>query len=394
MVALALVPGLTLSLASCTEDLPGSFYPTEVDLARAQQVWRDPWLAPTEVGTVEAGWGSNGQVSRRAGTRTTTWVVDNPVMAARRELAAARGAGWQLLAGTCNRAELALLLAKPMSADGRAFTAVAHLRSEGGEQSSEVTVEGLVPHHLDGNWPVPDEPLPDAEECLADPDGTTVGSEPERNAESLTFQLPGPEMGSEPYEGPDRIGDADDDPDHEWRDGEDALADAEPLIAAVNDNDWLRRLGATVASESDSAADGKTRRRGPYGWAPLPGEGGGLRTLASAVDAATSADWELTWVSCGGGAAPDATLRLVTEHGPATARLGDPSVFGVYPSAGLVAFVTLPVPDGPDVGWVVEPPALDPDRVACLTGEAPRDARMVEGEPVTLPDDLQPIVSD
>ena len=89
-----------LALGACS-NLPGDLYANDLDVARAQHVWSDPWVAPISLGVASGAYGSNDQVSRRVGTRETWYAVRSTARVARTEIAAALAAGWTLTGVEC-----------------------------------------------------------------------------------------------------------------------------------------------------------------------------------------------------------------------------------------------------------------------------------------------------
>ena len=100
------------------------------------------------------------------------------------------------------------------------------------------------------------------------------------------------------------------------------------------------------------------------------------------------AGWEPTWASCvpTPAGSVDVRLRLVTEHGVATARIHqDPSLDGQVSWS-----IAVPVPEAPVPDRLAEVPALEDP--ACLGQGRLPTSLTVEGEPVAVPIRLQPVL--
>jgi hypothetical protein len=343
-------------LTGCS-NLPGDLYGDDVDLARAQAVWQDPWVAPSTLSVPEAGYGSNGQVSRQAGTRTTTYVGLDASAATAQEVAGAQDQGWTLVGATCEPDQVRAVLSRG-GADPDSAT-VAEVRAEPDDELVDVSVVAQVPHHLDDDWPDLGPAVDVRETCLA---GSSGHSAPE---------LPG----GEPR------GSADDDvATPEWSDAGPTAAD-EARAAALDDDTWFESLDTEV-SEPDTAS-GDQQRHAPSAAGTLtPGPRQPLAALAHVVDSMTG--WQPTYAACSRPTGGVVTLRLDGDAGPVVARLQ-----AVPGDAGAVSWtVTLPIVSGPDQSWVDQTPMLESP--ACLAGSSPRQP-VVEGIPVGLIGELQPL---
>lgn len=342
-----------LLLATGCSGQPGDHYADATDVARAERVWADPWAAPRPE-LPEAGYGSNGLVSREAGSRETSYDGVDAVRAARLEVDAAVAAGWSLTGAECAPDEVRLVLTR--GTEDLDTTAAAGVTVTG---SAEVRVEVAVPHHADGSWPDLGSPVRPADSCLGG--GGAV---------------PLPDV---PYDGsPIDAAGADQDPPR-W---EETDPGDEALRARVADDAWFRSTGAELSV--GEPATGDRRRSAPAAEGSLTQPAADARTaLAVVVGDLTAGGWETTWVSCGAQAPADATLRLVVDGRPATVRL-------TAAATGTVSWqLTLPVTDGPDPAWVLDPPALRTP--ACLGAEPLPRGLVHEGTPVGLPRRLQPI---
>lgn len=348
---------LAAALLTGCSDLPGDLYADDVDLARAQAVWADPWVAPGTLSVPQAGYGSNGQVSRRAGTRTTTYAGVDASAATAQEVAGAEAQGWALVGATCGPDEVRAVLTRGGTDVDSA--AVADVRAEPDDELVEVSVDAEVPHHLDDDWPDLGPAVEVADTCLAGAAGN-----------------PAPEL----PDGEPR-GSADDDVDQpEWS-GTGPTADDEARVAALGADPWFQSLDTDV-SEPD-AAGGDRQRHAPSASGTLaPGPRQPLAALASAVGSMTG--WQPTYAACSRPTGGVVTLRLDSDAGPIVARLE-----AVPGDAGAVSWaVTLPIVGGPDQSWVDQVPALEAP--ACLATPSPRQP-VTEGTPVGLIGELQPL---
>lgn len=349
--------GLALLATGCTEQ-PGDHYADATDLARAERVWADPWAAPVPE-LVEATYGSNAQVSRRVGTRTTAY-ADWPVLAAARaEATAARAAGWALTGASCADAEVALVLTR--GTGELDTTAAAEVTVEPGEARIEVA----VPHHVDGSWPDLGPAMDIADSCLGG---------------GADQKLPDVPFSGEPIDGRESDEDA-----PSWSDdGPDAAEEA--IRAAIESDAWFLSTGVRLPSPPHDAGD-QQRSAGAVVGVATPGPDDPRRSLAAVVSSMNASGWETTWASCGAGVTASATLRLVADGVPATVRLT-----AAPGSAGEVAWqLTPPIVDGPDAGWVTRAPVLETS--ACLGSAPPTRMLVTEGTPVSLPTSLQPVRS-
>ena len=347
-------------LGGCSDDA-AEHASTGTDLARAERVWADPWVAPEDLGVPTHGYGSNGFVVRFAGSRETAY-TGGPLATALLEARAALAHGWELYAVACRSRAVTVQVVR---GDGLDDAALATITSTGvsGEPVSRVEVTAVVPHHADGSWPVGDERVALEDTCLLG------GSSAE------LVRLPGPPTDGDGEEG---------DPDFEgWR--RDTLSDDdEGLLADVAADPWVQQVGGSVSPPS--MRDGDSRRFGSFASGTLPVTAEEPRASVAAVVEEMDA-WEPTWASCvpAPAGSVDVRLRLVTEHGVATARVRqDPSL------DGEVAWsIAVPVPEAPVPDRVTEAPVLD-DPVCLGTGRLPTSLT-IEGEPVAVPYRLQPV---
>jgi hypothetical protein len=350
-----------LPLAGCADN--SDLASTAVDLARAERIWQDPWVAPDELAVPTSAYGSDGHVVRLAGTRETAYAA-GPRAAAARETGAALTHGWALYAATCRRGEVTVQVVRGTGTDDAALASLVATRPPG-RRWSTVQVVAVVPHHADGSWPVRDARVRPGTTCLG---GGTAGQDP--------VSVPREPTGGDGEAAPEDVG---------WSrasltDDESALIDelaADPLV----DRDPGELLRPDLR-------EGDHRRFGVHVTGEVAPDRAGRdpRGAVAAVVAGMTA-WEPTWALCTPGPAGsvDVRLRRVTEHGVATARLRhDPS------TGGRVAWVVrLPVPEGPVPSAVADAPALADAR--CL-GDGPLPAGItIEGQPVSVPSRLQPV---
>lgn len=356
-----------LVLASCSS-APGSHYTTEVDAERARAAWTDPWAAPSSVALPGVVYGSNGLLDREVGERTTAYPRLRTAEALALEVGAAGEHGWALVAVDCGAGTA--VLTRGDSVDDGVLARVAAVPSGDGT-GSEVGVELSVAHHLDGAWPA----LPPVSASR-----TCLGGAPERPAPAAVAEAV-EDLDAGPLPGPDRVGDVDDDPDHEW--DRDQLTDAEQALADVlADDPWVRAdrpWGGPDLDEGDAS-----RSAQQVEWTGGTERAGRDPRLVLRA-ALTGADgWEPTYAACSADGPAVATLRRVVGGTAAVARVeavGD----GTW-----TARVVMPVPEGPDPGWVADVPVLSGR--TCLGGAPLGDGLTIEGVPVALPTSLTPYV--
>ncbi|GAA4734887.1 hypothetical protein GCM10023350_18240 [Nocardioides endophyticus] len=343
-------------LTGCS-NLPGDLYADDVDLTRAQAVWEDPWVAPSTLSVPEAGYGSNGRVSRHAGTRTTTYVALDASAATAQEVAGAEDQGWTLVGATCELDDVRAVLTR--GGTDLDSAAVAEVRAEPDDELVDVSVTAEVPHHLDDDWPDLGPAVDVTDTCLAGASGNPAPAPPD----------------DEPR------GSADDDVETpEWSDAGPTAAD-EARTTALGDDAWFESLDADV-SDPDTAG-GDRQRRAPSAEGTLtPGPRRPLAALAAVVE--SMGGWQPTYAACSRSTGGVVTLRLDSDAGPVVARLQ-----AVPGDAGAVSWtVTLPIVSGPDQSWVDQVPTLGAP--TCLAGGSPRQP-VTEGTPVGLIGELQPL---
>ncbi|WP_210649633.1 hypothetical protein [Nocardioides sp. SYSU D00065] len=321
-------------LAGCSDD--PAIGSDRADLAAAIAVWSDPWVAPTSATVAGPALGSNGQVDRVVGRRTTPYAVEVPAAAAQ-ELRAARAAGWAPTSSTCGDT-VHVALAGPGDA-------AAQLTVAPDGAGAEVAVQAVTAHHLDETWAVP---ASVERTCL---DGESAPFEP-------------PPLGSAP------LGDAEasDEESAEWTD-DDAPGE---LVEEVNADPALAALGVRVASPR--LETGVNRRRAPAAEVTT-----GATTLDEVLTVLPG--WRPTFAACGGGGGTLATF--VRNLGSATAV-----VTAEVGPEGTSLRVTLPIAEAPAPTWLEDLRALE--QPACR-GDVSRHARRTTGTPAVLPSDLTPL---
>jgi hypothetical protein len=348
-------------VAACTSDNEENAS-TATDLARAERVWSDPWAAPVELAVPTSGYGSNGLVVRFAGSRETAY-TGGPLATALLETRAALDHGWELYAVRCSPREVTVQVVRGDSLDDAALATIQSSR-EPGTLWSTIEVTAAVPHHADGSWPVTDERLTLSDTCFL-----TAGS-------TGLVSLPSGPTDGDGEAGPEDFGG--------WR--RDGLSDDEAdLLDEVAADPWVRQVGATL--DPPTLREGDSRRFGSFASGTLPAADREPRNAVAAV-VGEMAGWEPTWASCvpTPAGSVDVRLRLVTEHGVATARIQqDPSLDGQVSWS-----IAVPVPEAPVPDRLAEVPALEDP--ACLGQGRLPTSLTVEGEPVAVPIRLQPVL--
>lgn len=356
-------PGVVLlalaasALTACTPEA-AEHATTPLDLQRSERVWDDPWIAPDNLVSPSSAYGSNGFVTREAGSRTTMYAGGQRA-AARIELRAARQRGWQLHGAECTPEGILVELTRGSGLDDGALARI-HARPEA--RRTEVDVVGLVPHHADGSWPDPGAGLSVSETCLGGGDAVF---------EPFIDQ-------GEPLEGSGAEDPLDD--FGGWR-REQPDDDEQALVEEVQSDPWFTSNGGELSDPRLRSGDNS--RFGPTARVTVPRSG-----ITSAEAARTAIDamkqWQLTWVSCSRGTLT-ATLRLRVEHGVAVARVQ------VSPAEqrDVVIDLTLPAVETPPLGTARSAPVLERSR--CLDGTATGRRLTIEGEPVAVTNHVQPL---
>ncbi len=341
-VPLVLALALPLVLGGCGR-LPGAFSTDMSDYAAAERIWQDPWVAPdARVGVAGGAWGSNGEVDRFVGSRTTPYTRSVRLVAGA-ELAIAEEAGWLPTSSTCGE-NISIALAGPADA-------VASLVVEPSRRGSVAAVRALTPHHLDDDWSVPDVVT---RTCLSTGD---QGDAAQTYVE--------PRLGSEPL----RSSPLPDQDEVSWRKDELSAADA-TLLDEVSADLVTRDLPAVPTPTLDT---GVNRRSGAAMQVDV--DSTTLTELSKTLDG-----WDLTFTACGGGGPIRATYVGSFEHGSAVVSAT------LFDGANTLT-VRLPVTEGPPPPAVEDLPPLTAS--PCFDGEV--DALTVLGTPAVLPTDLTPI---
>lgn len=331
----ALVPALLLApvLTACSGDAELASDASDLDVAVG--VWSDPWVAPTSARVAGPELGSDGMLDRVVARRETSYAT--PVrQAARAELRLARATGWDTTSSSCADTVQVSLTSPDQDA-------VAQLVVAPALRGSEVALEVAVRHHLDSSWRVPDA----GTTCL---DGDTA-----------------PPFVTPPLSGK-VLGDATEDRDAEWEQGD----PAEDFIDAVDADPAMQDLGITVAVPRID--DGVNRRQAPAAEADVPV--GSLQELVAVLPG-----WRLTSAACGAGGPVRATFVQDVADGHAVLSAD------VRPD-GTTVRVTLPMTEGPTGEWLDGTEVVAP--TACLAADPPRRLEAY-GTPAVLPTVLTPI---
>jgi hypothetical protein len=333
--AVVLTLGLTAPLLAGCSSGP-SFSSDKDDLVAATSVWSDAWVAPTAATVAGPALGSNGQVDRVVGRRTTTYAADVEAVV-RAELDLAAKSAWAPTSSTCGDS-VQVALAGPGDA-------LAQLVVTPDGEASKAAIQAVTRFHLDSDWPVPDTI-----------DGTCL------DGESPGFEAP--PLQSAP------MGDRDPGEVAEWAD--DRTDDR--VVAAAAADPGLEALGIRVADTR--LEGGMNRRRAPAAEVQVAAD-----TLAD-LAGELGPGWQLTYAACGADGPSRGTFMSVLD--------GLPAVAAVSLSDGEADVrVTLTTAQGPDGYWLSETAVLDPG-IACL----PRDASgplLTYGSPAVLPGSLTPI---
>ncbi|MBS2940375.1 hypothetical protein KDN32_21775 [Nocardioides sp. J2M5] len=309
------------------------------DLDAAVAVWTDPWVAPTSATVAGPALGSDGQVTRVVGRRSTTY-ASGVEDAARAELDLAAGAGWRPTSSTCGTTVQVALVGPD--------DALAQLVVAPDAGSATAALQVVVPHHLDTGWRAP---APVADTCL---DARGTGFVP-------------PPLQSSPI-GEDEADDVED-AAAGWPDGD---TDGGAVEAAAADP-ALVGLGLRVTAPRLEA--GVNRRRAPAAQSSVTARS--LPRLARRLPG-----WDLTYAACGAGGPVRATFVGDVDGSPAvvSASLAD---------GDALVRVVLPATGAPEPGWLDDLETLDP----ATTCAGPDDGRLEEhGTPAVLPDALTRVV--
>jgi len=341
-----------LVLAGCSGVDPAKF-PTSVDYERAQRVLSDPWLSPSHGEITESSTNPEA-VDRHVGGRSTRYVARDPAAVARREIEAARAAGWRLTGVECPPPSHGERVVEASLARGTGIedgvVAVLRVEHDGAGRETRAQVDGYAAHHLDREWPAVAAPaLAPARSCLRGGPGQPLPEDIEDG------RVP---EGEEPER-------------TEW--SRESLDDGErALVGEVNADPWVSALGLAVPERLEGA-DWKQVRAAPSATVRV--------SRPPAQVARGMGAWEVTWVACGHGRSTELSARLETGHGVAVARLS-----GI--GARTEITVGVPLPEIPPPAWISEVPALDSP--PCLAGPE-RTPLVTEGTPVALVTASQPV---
>ncbi|MEV7396981.1 hypothetical protein [Aeromicrobium sp. NPDC092404] len=169
---LLLVTAAALLLAACPGPAKQDLKPNATDRARVDRIAKDPWAAPTRTMLPRQSYGSNGQLDRQAGERSTNVAGSDSRPIVAKEVEAATADGWELVAADCDEDDghvrsVQLSRGDSLGTFARAII-TASPDSSTAEDSYDVTVKVFVPHHVDKGWPQPPALQPE-DTCLADP---------------------------------------------------------------------------------------------------------------------------------------------------------------------------------------------------------------------------------
>nr|WP_300144380.1 hypothetical protein [Propionicimonas sp.] len=303
-VALALTLAVALALAAggCSPTPDGRAFPSRVDWTRAQAVWTDPWLAPTETttaGSLAVATGVSQVVARDSGQVRGS--ADGVRVA---EAEAAADSGWRLVGQTCTGSLDAFVLVFAKGAAATADQALATLEYSlfedepaggGPEDPAAVWLRTLtagVPHHLEPAWP--------------DPPAVDLASGCGEDVPTL------PASGHVPSDGPGVPV-----PDLPAAASQDALA---RLAGATRGDALLESAGLTVGHVTP-AGDAVTAAIVPPRAQPARTPPG--TDLAGLLARATGAGYTLTYAACGVGRRVAELRRPLTGTAVLTVRLTD-----------------------------------------------------------------------
>ena len=316
-------------LSGCTEK-DGRVSPTAVDLARAQAVWADPWLAPSDATTVSPNGPAPGVRREVAGRSYSTAADPRDVIAT--EVRAALATGWQLVGTECApdeqgvKGDARAFLARGSSPDDSRIAVLAGSVTSATTQVTEVGITVLVPHHLDTPWPAPS-PTPIDTSCLVTgppSDGTPEGREP-YNPDDLVLKGDGVKPPS-------------------WSD--DDTGQVQAALTAIRDDRGITSLGMTLVEPSRGKDDLARDSAGSEASTQLQ-----QADLAATVTSLTSKGWTLTYAGCLGPGAPN-VAELSRPAASRTAVLRLSQVAGSTIGPRLAASVVISTP-----GFSPDPPA-------------------------------------
>lgn len=152
MRRLPLVAAVVLALVftGCSRAPDGRQFANDVDLQRAQAIWNDAWLAPTDTttaGVTEIQVSFSNDVASGSAT-----LLGSGEAVSKAEIAGAQAAGWRLVTRGCLSGDFFHLdFAKGSRANGdQAFAALKYTTTRDAIWTRSVTV--TVPHHSQESW--------------------------------------------------------------------------------------------------------------------------------------------------------------------------------------------------------------------------------------------------
>lgn len=300
--------GLAAGLLSGCVPRDGRTYPNATDVARAQRIWADPWLA-SDGKTVASPQGMGSTISRDVVGRGYQ-TQSAPRAIAVTEVRAAISTGWRLVAAQCDpdspgdAGSASAQLMRGSSLDDWSLATLESSRRNPNispdptpgipleEEHTQVTIGASVPHHLDATWP--DSPAIALEtSCLVRGPGTLSSPGPSSTppVEPTQDRLPG-ERVKPPT----------------WSDG--AEKDLRAAVDAISDDPGLNSLGLVVVLPA-SVEDAEPRKAAMASAKDVVANGG----LAGSVSSLIAQGWTLTYAGCIGPGAPN-----VAELSRPTAR--------------------------------------------------------------------------
>lgn len=315
MSAVATLAAAALVLSGCDVlDRGPDRHGDATDVARAQRIWSDPWVAPDTASVGGPAYGTNGWISRGGGSRQWN-VTSEPAATVRSELGAALANAWELTSVTCAgdaRPGVTAYLQRRATDLEHAASAKVTATREG--SVTTVVATARVPHRLDQSWPHRDTVAP-AQTCLGS--GPSMAPPPGVDGKSQP-----PPAGASSRSAADDRGPA------TWKD--DAPTPAlEKAMAAVSADPWLAAHGLTLGRQGLRWQSGDNERAMPRAGTQtqldVPVTASVLSALASS---ATKEGWTVTYAAC------------ASPNGPFVAELQRPA------TEGYLAVTRMLVQDG------------------------------------------------
>jgi hypothetical protein len=369
LAAVAVIGALA---SACTSaPLRGAWYANATDLARAQRVWSDPWVAPTATKATHYQASNSGVLDRVVGVRTTESAGGAVRARAKDEVAAAVATGWELVTVACTTSGGApeptrvdaVLQRRTTDLDHAATATVTTAAAWSGSATTFTTVSVTVPHHLDTWWPR-EHPTAVELTCLGTGQSATIT--PTLRPGPWTDRGPAdpaslPSLAVPTWSGPAV-------PD-----------DLAAAVGAASADPWLTQLRLAPALPQLTAAADDVRSSA----AATAPAGRSLGRLADLVTAAPT-PWRVTYAACFGSSGP-AAAELVREVGSGrwiTVRLGargdDDAVTGAW------SVISTP-------GWSRTPGPVVTD--PCFMGSRQGTTFMSDGIPAFGPTSTQPMLA-